>query len=131
MPNKSISRECCREAAKAVHAQMFAWDGFKHAPINECHKCDELAEIIAKHCHAEPDATDQSSKREAQEPQARMSEKLQAALRKLSMALGNPAIEFEAGEIEAGLVEYAARWVASSHSAVEPAPPAHVRRDTP
>jgi hypothetical protein len=54
MPNKSISRECCREAAKAVHAQMFAWDGFKHAPINECHKCDELAEIIAKHCHAEP-----------------------------------------------------------------------------
>jgi hypothetical protein len=50
-------RECCREAAKAVHAQMFAWDGFKHAPIhapiNECHKCDELAQIIAKHCHAE------------------------------------------------------------------------------
>lgn len=40
-----------------------------------------------------------------------MRDEIGAALRELSMALGNPAFEFEPDEMEAGLIRYAANWI--------------------
>jgi hypothetical protein len=50
MPNKSISRDCCREAAKEIVKEAYEFDpGEGVAEIVQI-----ISSIIAKHCHAEP-----------------------------------------------------------------------------
>jgi hypothetical protein len=48
---------------------------------------------------------------DAQPSPSALSQDLQIALRELSQVMGNPAIEFKVGEIEAGLVRFAAKRI--------------------
>lgn len=51
--NKPESREplpWAKDAAREIHSLSYHWRA--HAPINQCHKCDEISEIITRHTEA-------------------------------------------------------------------------------